>query len=227
MAGVKAVFLLTAPGAWVPDHDLALLDAARAAGVGKVVKLSAIGTEVGGWHHPGEQALRDGDEAWTLLRPSSFASNTFRWAEAIKGGQPVPNRTGTGAQGVVDPRDVAAVAVEALLTDEHDGQTYTLTGPEPLSVPDQVAQLSEVLGRPIEIVEVPPEVERRQLLAAGFDSSVVEVAMRGSELVRGGGNVTVTDDVDRVLGRPAGTFKSWAHDHRTIFQAGSATPSPR
>lgn len=66
--------------------------------------------------------------AWSALRPTSFASNALHWAEAIRADEPIPNLTGTGAQGVVDPRDVAAVAVGALLTDEHDGAAHTSLG---------------------------------------------------------------------------------------------------
>jgi uncharacterized protein YbjT (DUF2867 family) len=135
VAGADAVFLLDAPGPWIERHDLAMLDVVRFHGVGKVVKLSAIGTgentelTVGGWHLPGERAPHAGEAAWTILRPSSFATNTLHWASLICVGQPVANLTGNGAQGVIDPRDVAEVAVAALTTPDHVGRTYTLTGP--------------------------------------------------------------------------------------------------
>ena len=226
VAGVEGVFLLTAPGASVPEHDLAMINAAARVGrVRKVVKLSAVGgrlsandggTEPADWHAPGEQALAGSGLAWTVLRPSSFASNTLRWANAIRAGQPVPNMTGSGTQGVVDPRDVAEVAVEALLG-EHDGLALTLTGPDLVSVPDQVAQLADVLDKPISTIDVPLEAAREQMLASGLDPSVVDVAVRGSQLVRDGGNAVVTDDVHRVLCRPARPVRTWALDHRGAF----------
>ena len=127
------------------------------------------------------------------------------------------NLTGNGMQGVVDPRDVAAVAVEALLSGDHEGRTYTLTGPELLSVPDQAAQLAAELGREVRVVDVPLEVGREQMLAAGMDVSVVDVAIRGAALLRTGGAATLTADVERVLGRPAGTFRAWAREDRDSF----------
>jgi uncharacterized protein YbjT (DUF2867 family) len=226
VAGVDSVFLLTAPGASVREHDLAMIHAVRSSGVRKVVKLSAVGGGEPGadgasrpsdWHEPGERALAASGLAWSALRPSWFASNALRWTGAIQAGEPVANMTGAGVQGVVDPRDVAAVAVEALLTDEHDGTAHTLTGPEPISVPDQVAVLAEELGRPIQTVDVPPDAARRQMLAAGLDPSVVDVAVRGHQLVRAGGNAVVTDDVARILGHPARTFRTWVRDHRDAF----------
>ncbi|MFI1460264.1 SDR family oxidoreductase [Nocardia carnea] len=145
MDGADAVFVLSVLGPEGIDADTALVRAASDAGVRRIVKLSAIGTgdpglgRVGTWHLPGEQAVRDSGTDWTILRPSSFASNTLSWAPALHSGQPVSNLTGAGAQGVVDPRDVSAVAVEALLFPAHAGRVYTLTGPELLTTHDQAA----------------------------------------------------------------------------------------
>ncbi|GAA2168167.1 NAD(P)H-binding protein [Actinomadura napierensis] len=223
VAGADAVFLLDAPGPWIERHDLAVLDAVRSHGVGKVVKVSAIGTgenaelRTGAWHLPGERALRAEDTAWTILRPSSFATNTLQWASFIRANRPVANLTGTGAQGVIDPLDVAEVAVTALTTPDHAGRTYTLTGPELLSAPDQTEILGKVLGRPVEIVDVPLEVAKQQMIAAGRDPEFAEGAMRGQRFIAQGGNARLTDDVAAVLGRAPRTYQSWAADHRAAF----------
>jgi uncharacterized protein YbjT (DUF2867 family) len=220
VAGAEAVFLLTAPTAPIADHDGAMVAAARAAGVARVVKLSAIrapGLDDASFHLTGERAVQDSGLGWTILRPSSFASNTLGWAPVIRAGRAVPNPTGDGGQGVVDPRDVAEVAVEALATGRHDGRTYTLTGPAALSIPDQVAVLAEVLGRPVPTEDVSPEDHRARLLALGWEPGFVDFAARANALARAGGNTTVTGDVARVLGRPPRTYRDWAADHRGAF----------
>lgn len=192
LAGVTAAYLVTAPETPVPDHDLAFLAAAREAGVRRVVRLSAIGTgevfegSVLAPHHlAADEALRDSGLEWTVLRPSTFATNMLR--------TPVYNMTGDAQHGVIDPADIAAVAVEALV-DDHRGRVYTLTGPEALSVPEQAAILREV--RPVEVVDVDP--------------SVVDPSWRSGVLwSRAGHSALVTDTVERVLGRPATPFKQW------------------
>ncbi|MEU7890310.1 NAD(P)H-binding protein [Microbispora bryophytorum] len=219
----ESLFLLSAPGPRLAEHDEAMLAAACAAGVGKVVKVSAIGTgqntevKVGDWHLPGERAIRASGLRWTILRPSSFASNALRWAGQLRRGEPIPNTTGTGRQGLVDPRDVAEAAVRALTSDDQAGSVLTLTGPELLSVPDQAAILGEVIGRRITVTGVPLEVYKERMLAAGVDPAFAEIAVNGSRMVAQGGNAIVTKDVERVLGRPARTFSTWANDHRTAF----------
>ncbi len=223
LAGAAALFLLSAPGPALPRHDLAMLGAAGAAGVRRVVKLSAFGAgdpdsaRVGAWHRPGERAVRGSGLAWTLLRPSGFASNTLAWAERIRAGEPVPNTTLDGAMGIVDPRDVAAVAVEALVTSGHEGAVLTLTGPEPLSVPEQAARLGAVLGRRVATVDVPLDAAREQLLGAGTDPAFVDVVIDGREFVRSGRGAVLTGDVERALGRPPRGFDAWARDHRDAF----------
>ncbi|WP_214318292.1 NAD(P)H-binding protein [Nonomuraea sediminis] len=215
VSGVEALFLLSAPGPRIARHDAAMLAAARAAGVRKVVKLSAIGAV--SWHEAGEQAVRSGELEWTVLRPSSFASNALRWAPAIRRGDAIQNSTGTGTQGVVDPRDVAEVAVQALTSDAHASRVLTLTGPELVSVPDQVAVLAEVLGRDLAAVDVSPEEYHEQLIAAGMDPAFAETAANGSRLIASGGNARITDDLARALPHPPRTFATWANDHRAAF----------
>ncbi|MFF3334822.1 NAD(P)H-binding protein [Streptomyces sp. NPDC002888] len=222
MSGTAAAFLVGVPG---PEtrHDLDLVAAAGAAGVRRLVKLSAIATgdpgvgPSGTWHLAGERALRESGAQWTVLRPSSFASNTLSWAEPIGAGKPVPNMTGDGVQGVIDPRDVSEVAVRALVEERHAGRTYTLTGPETISVPGQAAVLAAVLGRPVTTHDLSPEEMRDFLRTWGLDEAQAEGVLDGTAFVRQGGNAVVTEDVREVLDRPARTYREWAEDHSEVF----------
>ncbi|MEU4689091.1 NAD(P)H-binding protein [Actinoplanes sp. NPDC023714] len=226
VAGAERVFLLTAPPTPAAAHDHALLAAAREAGVRSVVKVSAIGTgerfgtvTVGGWHAEAEEAVRAGGMGWTVLRPSSFASNCLPWAEAVRTGQPVADLTGNGEQGVIDPRDVAAVAVAALTDpDRHAGRTWTLTGPELLTVTDQARVLREVIGMPVATVDVAPDDARRRLAASGMPRAAVEAVVTGAAWARAGHNAVLTADVAEVLGRPPATFREWARRNREVFR---------
>jgi len=157
--------------------------------------------------------------AWTLLRPSSFASNVLQWVDAIGGGQPVPNATGAGRHGIIDPYDVAAVAVEALLSPAHAEKTYALTGPELLTVADQASCLTRVLGRRVDTVDLSLDQTAGQLLAAGMDRSAVDMIIVGIAWARAGHNAILTDDVAAVLGRPPTSFQTWASRHRHVFDA--------
>ncbi|WP_405591299.1 NAD(P)H-binding protein [Streptomyces sp. NBC_01092] len=226
MAGVEAAFLVGVFGPDDAEHDRGLVEAARAAGVPRILKLSSIGTGdprlagFGTWHLPGEEAVRASGLEWTLLRPSSFASNTTAWAEAVRAGTAAPNLMGDGAQGVVDPRDVSEVAVSALLDPRHAGRTYTLTGPETISAGDQAAVLGEILGRPVELLQLTADQRREQLLGAGLGAAYADSLVASARFIEEGGNAVVTEDVPQVLGRPARSFREWALDHRAAFTEG-------
>lgn len=221
VAGVTAVFLVTVPPTPSPDHDLALLNAARTADVTKIVKLSAIGTGtrfdgavVGEWHQAVEDAIEHSGLAWTVLRPTSFASNFLAYRDLIAGNEPIPDMLGPAQQAIVDPRDVSAVAVEALLDDAHDGHRYDLTGPELLTFADQAAILERVLDHPIKTTEVDA---RSTLSENGMPPEAVAAVTRGVYWAKAGGAAYVTDHVSGILTRPAGTFHQWATDHREAF----------
>ncbi|MEU1667949.1 NAD(P)H-binding protein [Streptomyces sparsogenes] len=214
VADVDTVFLVTVPPVPTADHDIALVRAARAAGVRKIVKLSAIGSgerfdgaTVGAWHLAAEEAIEASGLVWTMLRPPSFASNFLWYRALIQAGEPIPNLTGDSRQAIVDPRDVAAVAVAAMTSDAHDAQRYDVTGPELLTFADQASILEGVLERPVRITDT----DALDQLPAGM--------VTGIGWARAGGAAYVTDHVPRVLGRPAGTFERWARDHREAFVA--------
>jgi uncharacterized protein YbjT (DUF2867 family) len=218
---VDTVFLVTVPPVPSPTHDLALLRAAETAGVTKIVKLSAIGTGerfdgtvVGAWHLAAEQAIETSGLAWTVLRPTSFASNFLPYRDLINAGEPIPNLLGTAKQAVVDPRDVAEVAVEALVNDTHNGQRYDLTGPELMTFEDQAAILERVLNRQTKTVDVDVQTH---LEAVGMPPESIEAVRIGTGWARAGGAAYVTDQVSRILNHPARTFEEWAIAHQSHY----------
>lgn len=67
---------------------------------------------------------------------------------------------GDGKASFVDTRDIAAVAAEALTSSEHEGKTYTLTGPAALGIAEVASILSEATGREINYIDVPESAAR-------------------------------------------------------------------
>ena len=83
------------------------------------------------------------------------------------------------------------------------GRTYTLTGPELPSTPDQVGILRKVLGYAIALVDVPLDVAREQMIAPGGDPDLAEGAVCGRRFIGPRGNARLTAGVATVLGRTA------------------------
>lgn len=223
MDGVGRVFLL-APGPDVPAQDAAVIGAAADAGVEHVVMVSSLGAELGGIaggrpHLPGEALLRESGLAWTLLHPSEFMTNTLWWRDTITGTGSIFVPTGTGRIGFIDPADIAAVAAHVLTTDGHHGRTYRLTGPAALTTADVAAHLADVLDRPVQHIDVTPEAFRAGMDQAGLPPALIEMQVEYCAAVRAGTVDIVTDDVPRLLGRPATDYLTWARAHATAFGA--------
>ncbi|GHF06117.1 hypothetical protein GCM10017776_24900 [Streptomyces griseoluteus] len=167
-------------------------------------------------HADMERRLRDAGLHLTVLRSDTLASNTQGWAAQLRAGDVVrgPDIARTA---VVDEGDVAAAAAEVLLRrqDDSDPTPYLLTGPEPLSRADQVGILGAALGRKLRFEPVPMDIARARMLADGRPEQLVDALITAS--MRRPESRLVTDDVERLTGRPARPFAQWAIDHSTKF----------
>ena len=74
----------------------------------------------------------------------------------------------------------------------------------------------KAVGRPLRYQEVPPDVAAQQFerLGVGAEFGYGYVAVLAGTV---GVSAIVTDDVEKILGRPATTFVSWVSSHRNLF----------
>ncbi|MEO3889155.1 NAD(P)H-binding protein [Nonomuraea sp. B5E05] len=216
--GVESVFLLW-PG--FSAESAAGTITAIAKHARRVVYLSAdvedlADDEEPSYFHQGvERLIRHSGIGWTFLRPGGFAANTLIWADQIRQGV-VRWPFGQASRSLIHEKDIAAVAVHVLTSAGHNGAKYVLTGPERFTQAEQVRIIGEVLGREVRWEELPVDEAREQLLAAWGDRTFVDTALRawGDFVTR---PERVTDTVERLLGRPALTFRRWAEDRAADF----------
>jgi uncharacterized protein YbjT (DUF2867 family) len=224
MAGVTKLLALVPGADLVPSVAPRLFTAAKAAGVRHVVFVSS-GTidftpqvTIGRWHLEAEATLKATGLPWTMLRPDNFASNSLRWAGSVRGQSMVYAPSAQSQSVPIDPRDIAAVAVCALTTEGHAGQTYELSGPEALTTAEQVAQLAEVLGRPLKLVEVPEAQVREGMRKGGMSPAQIDPVLELMRPGARGGPPRLTHTVQQLTGQPARRFADWARDHVKAFQ---------
>ncbi|HEX8502365.1 MAG TPA: SDR family oxidoreductase [Pyrinomonadaceae bacterium] len=224
LEGVERALLLTPPSPQTFEHNRLFVEAAARAGVRHVVKLSAFGADAEApegfarWHGQSEELLKSSGLAWTMLRPNFFMQNLLGQAGQISSAGKIFQPVGDSRASFVDVRDIAAVAARALTEGGHEGQTYTLTGPEALSYADVAARLSEAGGRNISYVPVTPEQFRAGALAAGLPEWLVSALERLNETFASGRAAEVTGDVERVARREPTTFRQFARDHAAAFR---------
>lgn len=194
-----------------------LLDWAVQAGAEHVVTLSAMGIEVRGDLpiRRLEKHLASLGVDYTFLRPNLLMQNFRRdfLGDRIRRTGRFAMPVGDAAVSMVDGRDVAAVAAAALTGTDHMGRAYTLTGPEAVTHDDMARILSEVSAREIRFESCSDEEMLGWLIGAGWSPEVAGVVIALYQAVRGGVRAAVTDDVERVLGRPARSFRGFAEDY--------------
>jgi uncharacterized protein YbjT (DUF2867 family) len=222
LVGIQRIFLLTASGPETVPFQTAMIDAAAAAGIERLVRVSALG--VGGavqagileWHGAVEQVLAASGVPGINLRPASMMQNLLSSAEMIRRTGQFFGGQGDGRVAFIDARDVAAAAAGALTRAEDASENVALTGPESLSYGDLAAALTTEVGRPVTYQDLAAEPFRHSLIAAGLpewlanDLSTLEDASRGTVMA-------ASEGVTRLAGRPPRSFREFLVDHRALF----------
>ena len=221
--GVARVFLLTANSPVQLDHERAVLDAAAAAGVQRVVKLSAISADPGSAssflaaHGRAEALLARSGLPAVVLRPNFFMSGLLAAADTVRAEGRIYGTFGDGRAAMVHPRDVGEAAAAALLDPGHTGRTYVLSGPEPVTYAEAAARLGAVLGRPVEYVDIPPDGLRGALGAAGLPGWLVEGIVEIQAQVRAGIAAMPTDGVELLTGHPPRDLDAYLRERAPAF----------
>jgi len=220
MAGVSAVVLVSPA---VPVQELNVVDSAARAGVGHVVKATSKASSDSPiarrrWQAEIEAGLAATGIPHTLLRSNAYMQNVLALAPAIAKTDSFGSAAGGGRCGLVDARDVAAVAAKIAADPAgHAGQAYWLSGPDPLSNYDVAAVLSTLLARTITYRELTFEENKDAMIAAGVPAPIAEMNAQAFSLTAQGDAEWVTGDVPALLGRPARSFSQFAADYAAAF----------
>jgi nucleoside-diphosphate-sugar epimerase len=118
-------------------------------------------------------------------------------------------------EALIDPADIADVAVRVLCEPGHAGRAYTLTGPQALTPAGQLNVIGDVIGREIKIDEPPPRIQRRRLHGRIPDADL-DTALRPGRMPWAEPLPAVSD----LLRRPPRTFRAWVVRHRGDFGHG-------
>ena len=224
LAGADAAMLLTRNARDLVAKDASFCGVAKAAGVRRVVKVSAFGASVNAEpgakrvHGESEQAVQQSGLEWTFLRPQFFMQNMLWFVDEIRASGAFSLPMGNGGVGMIDYRDIADVAVKCLTQPGHEGRIYQLSGPELLSCADIAAKLSRATGIPIRFNDMPPDEFRKLLISMGRPAWHAEEMTVSYVGMSKGASAVLTEDAQRVLGRPATPFDRVASDYARLFR---------
>ncbi|MFP4846475.1 NmrA family NAD(P)-binding protein [Winogradskyella sp. PE311] len=197
---------LAVPGS--RDAISALTEKALEAGLEKVVLLSGKGeTEA----EACEEIVANSGLNYTLVRASWFNQNFSEGAflEFVLNGivaLPMPK----AEIPFVDVNDIADVVSKVILDDSYNGQTITVTGPQKRTFKQVVEIMAEAIDRHIQFVPISIDEFKEGMKQAGLpDSYVWLFGYLFQEVLGNPDNQEVSDDVAKVLGRPAIDFETF------------------
>lgn len=206
--GADVVLLVSGSevGQRVAQHQ-AVIDAAKTAGVGRLVYTSAPHADTSPLvlapeHRATEEALRASGLTTTVLRNGWYTENYLGDLEQARGTGEIVAAVGGGRVASAPRDDFAAAAAVVLRTDGHDGAVYELAGDVAWTFDDLAAAATEVLGRPVVYRPVTSEQRRADLLAAGLDEGTAGFVVALEENTRDGLLAGGEDDLSRLIGRP-------------------------
>jgi uncharacterized protein YbjT (DUF2867 family) len=226
MGGVDALFLLCGEMEDQAAAEIRAVEAAKRAGVKRLVKLSVLAAAAEGYafariHRRVERAIEASGIPYTFLRPGSFLQNFVNYyGETIRAQSAFYLPCGDAREAFVDVRDIARVAAHVLAQSghEHEGKAYDLLGTEPLAYAEAAAKLSAATGRTIRYVNVSEEEFSSAMSAMGLPPSYVERLLDLYRYIRSGHLPVASTAIRDVTGREPISFERFARDYAAAWK---------
>ncbi|MFA9566074.1 MAG: NAD(P)H-binding protein [Acidimicrobiales bacterium] len=210
LTDVDAAYVTYFPDLAIPGADEVVgsfVETALSNGVRRLVLLSGRGEEGA---RRAEVRVQDSGADWTIVRCAFFNQNfSETFVDAVRHGV-LAMPGGDAAEPFLDADDIADVVVASLLDDRHIGQLYELTGPRLLTLTEVARTLSAAIDREVSFVPMSKEAYAADISQQGFPGEVAQHIADVIALALDGRNAVVTQDVEKVLGRPARDFADYA-----------------
>ncbi|TAJ79237.1 MAG: SDR family oxidoreductase [Gallionellaceae bacterium] len=224
MLGVDKVVLISPAHPDMVEHQTAVIDAAKAAGVKHIVKLSGLGAgadapiQLPRLHYEIELKILASGIAHTFVRPNLFMQVLLGSAGSISTDGAIYAPAGDGAISFTDVNDIADVIVCALTQPGHEESIYEITGPAALTYEQVAETIGKALNKPVNYIAVSPEDARDSMLSSGMDKWLVTAFLELFSIYRAGyGAAALSDTIKQVTGHTANNFSAFAESHKSFF----------
>jgi uncharacterized protein YbjT (DUF2867 family) len=226
LAGVEAIYLVKPKTA---DPAGTVASFLRLAGsVERVVLLSEIDAsnrDEATDERKVERVVESSPMAWTILRPNWFMQNFTEpsyYLEAVRDAGELKAPTGGQSTSFVDTRDIAEVATAALLDSGHARRSYTLTGPQALTLAEVARSIGQAAGHQVRHIDPPLNEYLEALSDKGTAKAAVEYYRRIYACIQDGRTSIISADLEQVTGRPPRTFSAFVEENKNVWRRVSA-----
>lgn len=211
LEGVTAAYISFAPDLAIPGATDAIhrfVELAVSRGVKRLVLLSGRGEQEA---QACEQIVQASDVEWTIVRASWFMQN-FSEGEflnmVLAGVITLPAEN--IPEPFIDVNDIADVAVAALTEEGHAYEVYEVTGPRLLTFTELAEEISTVIDRDVQFIQIPKTDFNQAITDSGAPADIAWLLNYLFETVLDGRNASLSDGVQRALGREPADFRDFA-----------------
>jgi NAD(P)H dehydrogenase (quinone) len=201
-------------GSRVPQHGAAV-DAAKAAGVQHVIytswpepqySVAAVSPD----HAGTEKLILESGLKYTFLGNHSYSELLmFSLPKALEGGM-LYGAAGTGRAAYVTRQDCAYAAAGVLEHAAlHENKRYRISGPQAYTRAEIAALVSEITGKKLSYVDLPPDDFKRALVGAGMPEGFAKVFLSFELAIKAGELEPVTQAVEELSGHSAVSLRTY------------------
>ena len=223
LEGVTRAYLVTPSSPDAEAQQVRFAELAATAGVKHIVKLSQFAADEASpvrflrYHAAVEKRIRGLGIGYTFLRPNLYFQGLIAFQSMIAKDGRFVAPIGDARVSAVDVRDIAAVAMDVLTGGDHDGRTYTITGPAAITHAEMAAAISDAIGRSVTFLDVPPQAFAAALSGSGVPQWQVDGLIEDYAHYSRGEAGSVLKTVREVTGSEARDFSTFARDYASAF----------
>ena len=193
-------------GQRVPQHT-AVIAAAQAAGVGRIVYTSAPKATTSALvlapeHKATEEFLIASGVPFTILRNGWYTENYTGEIEKARQTGEIVASVGDGRVASASRADYADAAAAAILDDSLTGQTLELSGDHAWDFAELAATIGTLIGSPVTFRNLAPADYAELLTSFGLDAGTVGFVVALDGNIRDGLLGDTSGDLARLIGRP-------------------------
>lgn len=212
-AGIDRLLIISADGdneTRIRQHGNAVA-AAKRAGVGFIAYTSITNAQestnfMAPTHKATEKAILNSGIPYSFLRNNWYLENEISSIQGVLAGAPWVTSAGKGKVGWALQQDYAEAAAAVLSGEGHENTIYELSGP--LLAQEELASiLGEVLGKEVSVQQVDDPTYSEIIRGAGLPDFVVTMIVNIQKDIREGTLEIVSNDFEKVLGRPVTSIK--------------------
>lgn len=222
--GVNTVFLATSPAENMLDLHKGAIDLSVRKGINKIVRLSAESTNntddlhMYKQHDEADTYLKQSGLEYVILRPHYFMQNMFMHIDSVKAQNIFAQYSGGAKFPMIDVRDIAKAAFQALTKDEFNNQIFVLSGPKAIGYDDVANNLTHVLGRNIQYVDLSFEEQEAGFKAYGLPDWQLNSVMKVFKIWADEGILEPTNDFETITNSKAISIEEFVDDYSQYFK---------